>query len=204
MITIAGSAETTMTIKKSRFIGFACRAQDEQKAQEALSARKKAHYDASHNCYAYIHENGVMRYSDDGEPQGTAGLPMLDVIRKNGLTNVLVVSTRYFGGTLLGSGGLVRAYTSSASEAIAAAQKVEVITCNVFETVFSYPDWSKAAGLLEDAGFTVTDTDFSDTVRAAISALPGSESKLVELVTSVTLGQSSLSPQSTHIIERKI
>ncbi|MBT3319581.1 MAG: YigZ family protein [Clostridia bacterium] len=204
MITIVGEVETTTVIKKSRFIGFACAVNDEAHAQEIISARKKQHYDASHNCFAFVLENGVMRYSDDGEPQGTAGLPMLDVIRKKGLTDVLVVSTRYFGGTLLGAGGLVRAYTGSAASALDVAQKIEVITCNVFKTTFSYTDWSKAQKRLEERGFMVGNLDFSDTVQASLSAMPGSESELEKLVTSVSLGKSTLSPQGTQKIERKI
>ena len=204
MITIAGEFETTTIIKKSRFIGYACAVNNEAHAQEILSARKKQHYDASHNCFAYVLQSGVMRYSDDGEPQGTAGLPMLDVIKKKGLENVLVVSTRYFGGTLLGTGGLVRAYSKSASSALDAAQRVEVITCSVFETTFSYTAWSKAARRLEDGGFMIGSIDFTDTVHVSLSALPGEESALEKLVTGVSLGKSALSPQGTQAIERKI
>lgn len=204
MITIAGSAEQTTIIKKSRFIGYACHVNDEPHAKQVLAARKKNHYDASHNCFAYVLSDGVMRYSDDGEPQGTAGLPMLDVIKKQGLKDVLVVTTRYFGGTLLGAGGLVRAYSKSASSALSAARKIEVITCKVFETTFSYAAWSKAQMLLVDSGFMIGDVDFSDTVRALLSALPGSEPALQKLVTSVSLGKSVLSPQGVQKIERKV
>jgi uncharacterized YigZ family protein len=204
MITITGEFETTTIIKKSRFIGYACAVIDEAHAQEILSARKKQHYDASHNCFAYVLSGGVMRYSDDGEPQGTAGLPMLDVIKKNGLSDVLVVSTRYFGGTLLGAGGLIRAYSNSASSALLAAQRIEVITCNVFETTFSYATWSKAQKLLEERGFMLGSVDFTDTVRASLLALPGEESALDKLVTSVSLGKSVLTPQGVQRKERKL
>ena len=204
MITIAGAAVLTTIVKKSRFIGYACRIGDESHAQEVLAARKKKHYDASHNCFAYILENGVMRYSDDNEPQGTAGLPMLEVLKRNGLSDVLIVSTRYFGGTLLGAGGLVRAYSKSASGALAAAQRIEVITCNVFETTFSYAAWSKAQLPLEDSGFTIVSVDFSDTVRASLCAMPGELAALDKLVTSVSLGKSVLTPRGVQKIERKI
>ena len=85
MITVKGRTETELVVKKSRFLGLACRVDNEQQAKDIIEARKKQHYDARHNCFAYVLENGVMRYSDDDEPQGTAGLPMLDVIKKNGL-----------------------------------------------------------------------------------------------------------------------
>jgi len=204
MITISGKAETTTIIKKSKFICLACRVNDESDAQAVISARKKQHYDASHNCFAYVLAGGVMRYSDDGEPQGTAGLPMLEVIKRNELSDVLAVTTRYFGGTLLGAGGLVRAYAGSVASIIEAAQKVQVTTCEVFESVFSYNTWSKAQKLLEDGGFMIGSTDFCDTVRTHLSAMPGCESALEKLVTSVSLGKSVLTPQGTQKIERKI
>ena len=114
--------ETEFTEKRSRFITNLWRVETEAEARAKLEEVRKRHYDARHHCWCYlIREGGVVRYSDDGEPQGTAGQPMLSVFQKEGVTNVCCVVTRYFGGVLLGAGGLVRAYTQSAKDALDAA-----------------------------------------------------------------------------------
>ncbi len=104
--------------KRSRFIGYLQPAEDEEAARAFIAAIKKKHYDARHNCWCYILKDGPERYSDDGEPQGTAGIPMLEMLRREEITNVVCVVTRYFGGVLLGTGGLVRAYTKAAKGAL--------------------------------------------------------------------------------------
>lgn len=117
-----GRAETELVEKRSRFIGQVWPVEREEEARARIEETKKKHYDARHNCWCYrIQEGGVERYSDDGEPQGTAGQPMLNVFQREGVTNVCCVVTRYFGGVLLGAGGLVRAYTQSAKDALDAA-----------------------------------------------------------------------------------
>lgn len=189
MITILGCTETSIVIKKSRFIGLACHVDSEAQAKEIIEARKKEHYDARHNCFAYVLDNGVMRYSDDGEPQGTAGLPMLDVIRKNGLENVLVICTRYFGGILLGAGGLVRAYTQSAADTLAAAPKAERVPCRVYACTFSYTDWARAEKTLLSAGYILDDTNFAGDVTAAFCVLDGQDHDFAAHVTHLTLGR---------------
>ena len=125
-ITIREPAETEIVIKKSRFIGRLLRAETPEEGIAALEAVKKRHWDATHNCSAMIigENREFMRCSDDGEPQGTAGVPMLEALKMSGLTNVLAVVTRYFGGTLLGAGGLVRAYSASVAETLKAAEKI--------------------------------------------------------------------------------
>ena len=116
------SSETEFTEKRSRFIGHVWRVESEEEARAHIEAMKKRYHDARHNCWCYlIREGGIVRYSDDGEPQGTAGQPMLGVFQKEEITNVCCVVTRYFGGVLLGAGGLVRAYTRSAKDALDAA-----------------------------------------------------------------------------------
>ncbi|MBU5434595.1 YigZ family protein [Pseudoflavonifractor sp. MSJ-37] len=117
-----GAAETEFTEKRSRFIGHVWRVESEEAARACIDAMKKRYHDARHNCWCYlVREGGIVRYSDDGEPQGTAGQPMLGVFQKEEVTNVCCVVTRYFGGILLGAGGLVRAYTRSAKDALDAA-----------------------------------------------------------------------------------
>lgn len=116
------TTQTEFTEKRSRFIGHVWRVSDETEARARIEEMKKKHYDARHNCWCYlIRDGGVMRYSDDGEPQGTAGMPMLEVFHRQEVYNVCCVVTRYFGGVLLGAGGLTRAYARSASDVLAAA-----------------------------------------------------------------------------------
>lgn len=117
-----GNSETEFVEKRSRFIGHVWLVESEEEARAHIEQMKKKYHDARHNCWCYrLKEGGVERYSDDGEPQGTAGQPMLGVFQKEGVTNVCCVVTRYFGGVLLGAGGLVRAYTQSAKDALDAA-----------------------------------------------------------------------------------
>ena len=116
------NGESEFTEKRSRFISHIWRVETEAEARERIEEMKKRYYDARHNCWCYLlQEGGVVRYSDDGEPQGTAGQPMLNVFQREGVVNVVCVVTRYFGGILLGAGGLVRAYTQSAKDALDAA-----------------------------------------------------------------------------------
>ena len=119
----SGFGEDEFIEKKSRFIGRVWLAESEEEALQRIQQMKKQHYDATHNCWAYILKDGAVRFSDDGEPGGTAGMPMLQVLQREGLYNVVCVVTRYFGGILLGAGGLVRAYTKGAKIAVDAAGK---------------------------------------------------------------------------------
>ena len=116
-----GPGEAEYDEKRSRFLGYLSPVSSEQEARDFITAVKKKHYDARHNCWCYIIKDGPERYSDDGEPQGTAGIPMLEVFRKKGMCNFVCVVTRYFGGILLGAGGLLRAYTAAAAGALADA-----------------------------------------------------------------------------------
>lgn len=117
----SGAGEAEFTEKRSRFIGHVRMVETEDEARAFIADMKKKYFDARHNCWCYIIRGGAERYSDDGEPQGTAGIPMLEVLRREGITNAVCVVTRYFGGVLLGTGGLLRAYTRSAKDALDAA-----------------------------------------------------------------------------------
>ena len=114
----AGDGEAEFTEKRSSFLGHVRMVETEDEAKTFVAEMKKKYYDARHNCWCYIIKDGAVRYSDDGEPQGTAGIPMLEVLKREGVTNVVCVVTRYFGGVLLGTGGLLRAYTKSAKDAL--------------------------------------------------------------------------------------
>lgn len=116
-----GDGEAEFTEKRSSFLGHVRRVESEDAAREFIAAMKKQYHDARHNCWCYRIQDGPERYSDDGEPQGSAGIPMLEVFKRENVTNVVCVVTRYFGGVLLGTGGLLRAYTKSAKDALTAA-----------------------------------------------------------------------------------
>lgn len=201
MITIKHPAETEIVIKKSRFLGLASRVGSDEEAQRVLEQRRKQHYDARHHCFAYVLENGEMRYSDDGEPQGTAGVPMLEVLKKSGLTDVIVISTRYFGGTLLGAGGLVRAYTQSAADTLAATQRVRRIECGVFQCRFEFAVWARAEKALTSLGFAPGEIQYADAVTVDYCVSPGEEERLLQAVTNLAQGKTSPVPLGTRMVE---
>ena len=151
--------------KKSRFIGYIKPVNTSQSALEFIQSIKSTHYNATHNVYAYIiKDEGVVRYSDDGEPTGTAGIPTLDVLQKSNLTDVVVVVTRYFGGILLGGGGLVRAYSHTAKLAVDDAQIITMQMCPICSIECSYNQYGKIASLIPECNGVVEDTIFTDNV----------------------------------------
>ena len=171
--------------KKSRFIGTCRPVKTVEEAREFIARMKSQYWDASHNVYAYIlRENGVQRFSDDGEPQGTAGIPVMDTLKKAGVVDVAVVATRYFGGILLGGGGLIRAYSHTATIALAAARKVAMRECLLLELPCDYGFYGKAAGLIPECGGVVDDTQFLEQVTLRFhlepQLLPALEKKLAD------------------------
>lgn len=171
--TISREAQVEFEEKRSIFIGHVIRVDTEQEAQDFVKRKKKEYQDATHNVFAYMMQGEtVARYSDDGEPQGTAGMPVLDVIRKSGVRNVCVVVTRYFGGTLLGAGGLVRAYSHAASLAIEAAGIITYRPYGEYELRCGYSEYQKYQSILSNEGVLVDGTDFGADVcvRFALDA----------------------------------
>lgn len=156
--------------KRSKFIARAKPIDTEQEALDYLQQLKTSCWDASHNCYAYSVDSDALyqRYSDDGEPQGTAGLPMLDVIRKKNLQNVVVVVTRYFGGILLGAGGLVRAYSKACAGGLEDAGEVYVKPCLKFNIPIEYHLSGKLQNMLLSEGFVIANTDYTHEVKYTI------------------------------------
>lgn len=151
--------------KKSHFIGRVWNVETESKALEKIQLMKKQHYDATHNCWAYIIKDGAVRFSDDGEPGGTAGMPMLQVLQREGLYNVVCVVTRYFGGILLGAGGLVRAYTKGAKIAVDAAGKSMKRVWTVLYVPCPYSYYERVKLLVGTFGGIVRDTQFGAEVE---------------------------------------
>ena len=201
MMTVRGFTETTLVIKKSRFIGYVCRVSTESDVSQVLEDRRKLHRDARHHCFAYLLKGGVMRYSDDGEPQGTAGLPMLEVLKRSGLSDVLVVSTRYFGGTLLGAPGLVRAYSQSAADTLAAAPKVTLIPCSSYSCSFDFAAWARVQLPLGKSGYIIDDVSYTDAVCVRFLIREGDEDRFLEQIRNLTLGQTVPEYISTQLME---
>lgn len=169
--TLAGEGEAEFTEKRSVFIGHAAPVQSEEAAMAYIKKIKNAYADARHNVWAYLQKGEIVaRYSDDGEPQGTAGVPVLDTIRKSGVTDAVVVVTRYFGGILLGAGGLVRAYSHTAKLALEAAQIITYEQYTVMELSCTYSDYQKYLPELPRFGAVIDDTVYTDrvTVRFAV------------------------------------
>ena len=163
------SSETEFVEKRSRFIGHVWRVESEEEARARIEETRKKHYDARHNCWCYIIKDGPVRYSDDGEPQGTAGQPMLNVFQREGVVNVCCVVTRYFGGVLLGAGGLVRAYTQSAKNALDAAGISVVRRWVTMEVPCSYAQFEAMRREISAFGGVVEGVDYgSDVVLSAL------------------------------------
>lgn len=188
--TVGREAHIEIVIQKSRFLGHCYPVESEREALQILEALRKQYWDASHNCYAYsIGETGaVARYSDDGEPGGTAGLPMIEVFKKRQLTNLLVVVTRYFGGVLLGAGGLLRAYSKSASEAVTAAGEVSMLPCRRLTLTVEYPKWQTMELFLKERTL-VEQVAFTDKVTAAVLIPEEDVTSFVAAVTERTDGR---------------
>lgn len=165
--TIKDQASAQFEEKKSIFIGHIKRIYNEDEAKEFITKIRSEHKEARHNVYAYvIGENmGIQRYSDDGEPQGTGGLPVLDVIKKNEITDAVVVVTRYFGGVLLGKGGLVRAYAKGAALAVSEGGIVEKVKGSVVEIIIDYDMLGKIQYLFEQNLWHIESTDYTDKVK---------------------------------------
>ena len=153
--------------KKSVFLSFAKPVSSEQQAQEYLNRIRSQYPDARHHVYAYVlREGNKTRYSDDGEPSGTGGMPVLDLLRKEGVTDAIIVVVRYFGGTLLGTGGLVRAYTVAAKDAIQSAFPIIYRPADILKLRLSYPDYTRVTTTLH--GVLVMDTSFEDDVSLTV------------------------------------
>ena len=173
--TIRTFASAQLIEKRSRFIGYAKPVTTQDEAIAFINEIKSKHWDATHNVYAYvIRDEGVSRYSDDNEPQGTAGIPTLDAIRKRGVTDCVIVVTRYFGGTLLGAGGLVRAYGAAAKAAIDAAGERDMTLCSVCRLACSYTLYGKLPALIAKYGGSVDSSDFTDEVQLGFHLPVGS------------------------------
>ena len=190
--TIRGISTFEYEEKRSRFIASAAFADTEEAALAHLNRIKAANRTARHNVYAYVLQNGRTRYSDDGEPGGTAGVPIYEVLRKEGLTDVCCVVTRYFGGVLLGAGGLVRAYTKGAKDAVDAAQIKCMAEAVKLAVTVDYGLYGRLAQVFADFDARVEDERFADNVRIVLHIRAENSQKLTDKLVDVCNGAVSV------------
>lgn len=191
--TVKNANQDEFVVKKSRFIGYVRPVKTQQEALDFISEIKTKHWDATHNVYAYVlRDSMTRRFSDDGEPQGTAGVPVLDVLKKEGLTDVCVVVTRYFGGILLGGGGLVRAYSHACKLAVDEAVKMIMCECYEVEAECDYSLYGKISHVLPEFEVKVLDTLYENNVRVKMLVKAHLFSALCEKLTDLCNGNIKL------------
>lgn len=205
-ITIAGYGEAEIFEKKSRFIASVFPVHTQEEADEVLNTLRKKYWDATHNCFAYQigERNEIQRFSDDGEPQGTAGKPILDVLKGQDIKDTLIVVTRYFGGTLLGTGGLVRAYGKGAKEGILAAGLIEKMRVCLFTLEMTYPLSGKVQYLLNDKAYVIRESHYTEVVRFIVEVTMGEEDTFTNWLINETNAEISIEKGEYVLIERPI
>lgn len=201
--TVAGYGEDYIVIERSRFIGYAQRVTTEEEATAFIAMIKKKHWDATHNCSAFVigENDQIQRSSDDGEPSGTAGKPILECIKKNGVKDTAVVVTRYFGGIKLGAGGLVRAYTAGTVTALKAAKIVVHTLHQTISVSVDYTWWGKVENELRIGEYRVSGTDFTDRVTAHVQIPEGEQDDFVAAMIDLTNGQGQIELREKEYVE---
>lgn len=185
--TLSGYGEASFTEKRSEFIGYALPVETEQQALDFIAQIKKKNADARHNVYAYIvRDNNTIRFTEDGEPKGTAGSMVLEVMKKSGITDAVIVVTRYFGGILLGTGGLTRAYTKAASDAISAAGIAVMRELTEFSITCSFREYDKINHALQSYKYRTDTVDFTANVTMRCAATHDVYEKIKSAVTELT------------------
>ena len=188
--TVKKDAFAEMEIKKSRFLAHIAEVRSEEEAEALIKETKKKYYDASHRCSAYIlnSDKGIRHSSDDGEPSGTAGKPILDVISGAGLSNVIVIVTRYFGGTELGTGGLVRAYSGATAEVLKNSEIVEVTDARLTEFVIDYGLLPKLQHICMELGIIIYETEYFEKVKISVLITEKASGKFFKELIEITAG----------------
>ncbi|SNC74292.1 uncharacterized protein, YigZ family [Kytococcus aerolatus] len=201
--TLATDAHGEIEEKHSRFRCRIARTETEEAARAVIEAERRTHHDARHHCSAFIlgPDGRVERSNDDGEPSGTAGTPMLDVLRGSGYREVTAVVTRWFGGTLLGAGGLVRAYGDAVRAALEDARPLERRLLQLHELTVDHAEAGRIENELRGASFTVTGTDYADRATLHVASTPGHEDALAALVAATTGGQGVLVPAGQEWVD---
>lgn len=203
--TVLNEAQGEFTEKRSRFIGYCKPVRTEQEAIDFINEKRSQHWNATHNVYAYsLREGNIKRYTDDGEPSGTAGMPMLDVITKNEIYDVCIVVTRYFGGVLLGTGGLVRAYSQGAKVALEAGQVVMMQSCLMCTAKCTYNQYGKVSSLIMEIGAEIDDTIYEADVLIKFHIKPELLSQLNKKLADATAGEVSAESDSEQYFVTQI
>ena len=203
--TVLKDGEAEMIERKSRFIGYCRPVKNQDEAIDFINEIRAMHRQATHNVYAYVlREDNIMRYSDDGEPAGTAGVPVLEVIKKEGLTDICVVVTRYFGGILLGAGGLVRAYGKSAKFGIDAAQRIEKIYCKLYLIRCDYSTYGKLEYTINTEGYILKDCAFENDVCMTVGVKPEEEDAFLKAVADISGGSAKLTELPGEYITKEL
>ncbi|KAA0548630.1 YigZ family protein [Bacillus sp. BGMRC 2118] len=204
--TIKGYGEHEIIIEKSRFICYIDRATTEAEAQEFITKIKKLNSSANHNCSAYLigEHDQIQKANDDGEPSGTAGVPMLEVLKKKGMKDTVVVVTRYFGGIKLGAGGLIRAYGSATSEGIKAVGLVERKLMQVVGVEVDYTWVGKLENDFRALNYQIKGTNYTDKVEFDVYVEESKKQSFRDWMTELTFGQSSIKDKELEYLERDI
>jgi uncharacterized YigZ family protein len=192
--TVKGYGEHEINIQKSRFIAYVERAETEQDAQEFIQSIKKKHHDANHNCSAYLigEHDQIQKANDDGEPSGTAGVPILEVLKKKKLKDTVVVITRYFGGIKLGAGGLIRAYGKATSEGLNAIGIVQRKLMRVMHTTIDYTLLGKVENELRSSAYSIKDIHYEDKVEVETFVEDGETENFTAWMVEMTNGQGDI------------
>lgn len=203
--TVKNDASEELIEKKSRFIGHCRPVKTQNEAIDFINEIRALHRQATHNVYAYIlREDNIMRYSDDGEPAGTAGVPVLEVLKKENLTDVAVVVTRYFGGVLLGAGGLVRAYGKSAKLGVDAAVRIEKLYCSIYFLRCDYSTYGKVEYLINTEGYILKDSLFENDVCLTVGVQQGREEKFLKDINDISGGSIQATELEGEYIEKEL
>ena len=200
--TVRGPGDSELIDRKSRFLGCCAHVTTEQEALGVLEEQKRRHRTANHHVYAYrLRSGGLMRYSDDGEPQGTAGLPVLGVLTSGDITDTVLVVTRYFGGTLLGTGGLVRAYGGTAAAALHNAGVAVMVLCARYSISIAYTDYERVNRYLSESGAALESVEYTDTVTLIVRVTQAMSAVLESDIVEITRGSSRAEFLSTEYAE---
>ncbi|OIU67674.1 YigZ family protein [Rossellomorea aquimaris] len=201
--TVKGYGENEINIERSRFIAYVNRAETEEEAKAFIDDIKKKHWDANHNCSAYmIGENDlIQKANDDGEPSGTAGVPMLEVLKKRGLKDTVVVVTRYFGGIKLGAGGLIRAYGKSVSEGLNATGVVERKLMRIMKTKIDYTWLGKVENEVRSSHYQLKDIHYLDAVEVEVYVEEAAKDPFTGWMTELTNGQGEITEGEVEYLE---
>jgi len=202
-LTVKGYGESEIVISKSRFLTYIERAETEEDAISFIDGIKKLHHNATHNCSAYIigEHDRIQKANDDGEPSGTAGVPMLEVLKKQGLKDTVVVVTRYFGGIKLGGGGLIRAYGKATTEGLTAAQIVERKLHHVMKVAIDYTWLGKVENEIRSSSYSLEEIRYLEGVEIIVSVLKEEEEQFRSWITEMTNGQATITFEDAQFVE---